>query len=127
MKASEAIRVVNVLAAYYPARPMPTETAALWAMELEPFKAADGMAAARRLGASARFMPALSELTEQIRSERLRRSQAADQAALTDGAQGVSLAEAIEADPGLGERVRRLDPRWRLAITADVPPNEGGS
>lgn len=76
MKQSEAVRIVGLLNGYFPARPIPQETVALWATELAPFRYDDALTAVRAIGTNARFMPALAELLDDVRDAQRERERA---------------------------------------------------
>lgn len=73
MTSAEALRVIAMLTAYF-RQELSDETAALWAQEIRPENAADGIEAARVLATTQRFLPTLADFRAQVidcRNERL--------------------------------------------------------
>lgn len=74
MEPSEAQLVIALLQASYPNKPIPDSSLALYAQELLPYRFETAQAAVRNLARTSKFLPALSEILEEVMDEAERRA-----------------------------------------------------
>jgi hypothetical protein len=112
VKASEAAKVVGVLAAYFPGARLGEETVTLWAREVQAFEFADGVEAAEVLGTFKDRLPSLAEFVASVQD--CRNARLAKRPALPEGDpmrwpdRPCSLADFLSTNPEMAERVSKL-------------------
>jgi hypothetical protein len=117
MKESEAVRVVTMLAAYFPTTTIGEETQALWAHELTEFEWVDTVEAAEILGREDMRFPSLAQLLAISRGCRNARVDKALQLKAVNISQepGCTLDEYLAMNPEERGRIRKLG-WWGEAI-----------
>lgn len=124
MKPSEALKVLSLVEATWPGRPLPDETKAVWGKALVAYEFDDAFSAVEWLGKLAKFPASLEEIvsgTVEERNERLQRERKVLPPAQYVPGETCSFGEFLRTHPDMEARLRALDtrpPKWMTPAQA---------